>query len=303
MLLEKALPHVRAHRGKLFLVKIGGACVARPALVRAFAHQVAAVQTLGAHVVVVHGAGPQTDAHQRALGEEPRKVAGRRITTPIALRALQQATAEELNGALRTALEAEGVATVGGDAAQQQALIAARRPPVEIDGETVDFGAVGDVVSVRTEALFAALENDAVPVLCPPASDGRGGLLNVNADLAAAHIAIAMQAEKLVLLTEAPGVLANPDDASSLTSTLCLDELGQLEQQGALRGGMRVKIAAARLALTSGVANVHVVSGLHPDALLGELYTTHGSGTWITSAPQGLPAAAGAPGAPHGVLA
>ncbi len=294
MNLDRAIPHVRAHRGKRFVIKVGGACVAHPARVAAFAHQAAAVQALGAQVVVVHGAGPQTDALQRELGEEPRKVAGRRVTTPAALRALVRATREELNGALCAALTAEGARAVP---AAPDALVARRRPPVVVDGETVDFGAVGDVQDVDVAPLFAALEGDAIPVLGPPASDGNGGLLNVNADLAAAHLAVALRAEKLVLLTEAPGVLADPADPGSLTSALCLEDLAELEQAGALQGGMRVKAAATRLALEGGVPNVHVVSGLLPGALLGELYTTHGTGTWITRDPQGAaPAVAQAAG-------
>lgn len=291
--LAQAKDYLRAHRGALFVVKVGGACLDRPARLRVLAAELALVESLGPRLVVVHGAGPQTDALQRALGEEPRKLDGRRITTPNALRALRQATLGELNAELAAALDAEGVPALGVCAATGGILVARRRPPVPhpvAGGETVDFGLVGDLVSVSVDPLCALLDAGLVPVLSPPASDGAGGFLNVNADLAAARLAVGLGAKKLVLLTEVDGVLLDPADPSSLTSSLSLPELQELEASGALRGGMKVKAAAARLALEGGVPRVHVVSGIRAGALLRELYTTHGSGTMIAAEGPAVPA-------------
>lgn len=284
MNLRRAAPFLRRHRGRLFVVKVGGSSLERPATLAALAEEIALVEALGARLVVVHGSGPQTDALQRFLGEEPRKLDGRRVTTPVALRALRLATQGELAGELCAALVAHGARAVGVAAASGGILVAERRPPVVRAGEVVDFGLVGDVVSVDATALEALLAQGLVPVLAPPASDGAGGFLNVNADLAAAHVARALRADKLILVTDRGGILRDPQDAGSVISSLDLEGLAALERSGALRAGMHVKASAIRAALEGGVARVHVVSGLEPGALLGELYTTEGTGTLIERA-------------------
>jgi acetylglutamate kinase len=283
--LEKALPYLREHKGKLFVVKVGGECLGTPARVARLASELALVEALGPRLVVVHGAGPQTDALQRAAGEEPEKRGGRRITSPLALLALRHATLGELNPDLTGALGVHGTRAVGVCAATGGILVARRRPPVATPDGPVDFGEVGDVVSVDARPLQALVDAGCVPVLGPPASDGAGGMLNVNADLAAAHLALALGAEKLVLLTGVDGVLLDVDDPMSLASTLHDGELAELARDGALRGGMQVKAEAARLALQGGVPRVHVVSGTRPGALLGELFTVQGTGTLITCEP------------------
>jgi acetylglutamate kinase len=126
-------------------------------------------------------------------------------------------------------------------------------------------------------------------VVCPPAGDGAGGFLNVNADLTAAALAVALGAAKLVMLTGAPGILSNPNDPASLLSALSLAELDSLEEAGALKGGMRVKSAAIRAALYGGVGRVHVVSGGDEHSLLQELYTNKGAGTLVTREPERAP--------------
>jgi len=289
--LFRAAPHVRLHRGKTIVIKAGGGSIARAAALRQLARQVSVVQALGSRVVVVHGGGPQTDALQRMLGEEPRLVDGRRVTTPTALRALRMATAGELNGELVAALSAEGAPAIGVSGASAGLLLASRRPPMQTTEGLVDFGEVGDLRSVDPTPLLALLDDGFIPVVCPPAADGQGGFLNVNADLAAASIAVALAAAKLVLVTGAPGILANPEDSHSLASALSLAELDSMEESGALRGGMRVKAAAIRAALYGGVGRVHVVSGADPEALVRELYSNHGAGTLVTREPQIAPQA------------
>lgn len=284
-----AAPYVRLHRGKTMVVKIGGSSLAKPKLRRAIARQLAVVQAFGAHVVVVHGGGPQTGLVQETLGETPRVVDGRRVTSSTGLRALRWATAGELNGDLAAALQAEGGRAVGLCAGTGGVLEATRRPPMETTEGQVDFGEVGDVSSVDPRVLQTLVENGIVPVVCPPAGDGAGGFLNVNADIAAAAIAAGMGAAKLVLCTDRPGILGDPRDVQSLFSALSLSELDELERSGSFEGGMRVKSAAIRRALQSGVERVHVVSGIDPEALVGELFTTQGTGTLITLEPQTAP--------------
>jgi len=280
--LVRAAPHIAMHRGKTFVLKLGGEPLAQRPHRRALAQQIAAIHALGSRVVLVHGGGPQTDSVQRQLGEEPRMIGGKRVTTPLALRALCMATAGELHGQLLAELAAAGVPATGIAGASAGLLVAKKRPPVETEVGTVDFGAVGDLIGVDPLPLRALLDAGRLPVVCPPVSDGAGGLLNVNADFMAAAIACALGAQKLVLCTGAPGILTNPTDPASLVSALALDELAALEEGGQVRGGMKAKATAIRRAIEGGVRRVHVVSGLDPEALLCELYTNHGAGTLVT---------------------
>jgi acetylglutamate kinase len=287
--LFRAAPHVRLHRGRTFVIKAGGGTIAKAAAIRQFARQIAVVHALGARIVVVHGGGPQTDALQRMLGEEPRMVDGRRVTTTTAMRALRMATAGELNGEVVASLVAEGAPAIGVSGASAGVLLAKRRAPTRTSEGVVDFGEVGDIQSVDPAPLLALMDKGYIPVVCPPAGDGGGGFLNVNADLTAAALAVALGAAKLVMLTGAPGILSNPADASSLLSALSMAELDSLEEAGALKGGMRVKAAAIRAALYGGVGRVHVVSGGDEQALLQELYTNKGAGTLVTREPEKAP--------------
>jgi acetylglutamate kinase len=280
--LVRAAPHIALHRGKTFVIKLGGEPLAQRLHRRALARQIAAVHSLGSRVVLVHGGGPQTDSVQRALGEEPRLIGGKRVTTPLALRALCMATAGELHGELLAELAASGVPAAGLAGASAGLLVAKKRPPVQTEQGTVDFGAVGDLIGVDVVPLRALLEAGRLPVLSPPVSDGMGGLLNVNADFMAAAIAATLGAAKLVLVTGAPGILTDPNDPNSLVSALSLTELAELEAAGRVRGGMQAKATAIRRALEGGVGRVHVVSGVAEAALLIELYTNHGAGTLVT---------------------
>lgn len=288
--LVRAAPFVSLHRGATFVVKIGGGSLGREVLRRRFAEQIAVVTALGARVVVVHGGGPQTDDMQRLLGEEPKMVGGRRVTSSIALRALRLATVGGLNGDVVLALGAAGVPAIGVGAADAGMVRARRRPPVETDEGTIDFGHVGDVESVDARVLRVLLDQKVVPVVTPPAGDGDGGFLNVNADVLAAAIAIELDAAKLLLLTGEPGILEGPGGKGPPISALSLKGLRGLAASGTLAGGMKVKAAAIETALEGGVPRVHVVSGSDADALLRELYTTHGAGTLVTREPESAPA-------------
>jgi acetylglutamate kinase len=238
-------------------------------------------------VVVVHGGGPQTDELQRLLGDEPQKVDGRRVTTPTALRALRLATAGELQGDVVAALLSAGVGAVGLSGASL--VTASRRPPMKTSAGLIDLGEVGDVRQVDVAPLLALLAAGRMPVVSPPAGDGRGGFLNVNADLLAAELAAALGAAKLVFASGAPGILADPADRTTLLSVLSLRELDGLGAEGVLAAGMSVKAASIRAALEGGVERVHIVSGHEPDAILRELYTNHGAGTLVTRERQRAP--------------
>jgi acetylglutamate kinase len=302
--LTRALPYIRLYKGRAFVVKLGGAAASDPGALRALAEQVNVLREVGIKVVIVHGGGPQATALAGRLGVETRMVGGRRVTTPEALEAVVMA----VNGSVRTAVLAAcravdlpAIAVSGVDAGLVRAR---RRPPVEVDEgrgpEVVDFGEVGDVVAVRREPLDALLAAGYVPVVSPISADDDGRVLNVNADTVAAAVAVALDAEKLVFLTETPGILEDLADPSSMVSCVDLAGLDAMEARGALGGGMRPKVVAARAALASGVRRVHIVGFRQKFGLLMEVFTNEGAGTLIVRDLATLPAAEKGGGADAG---
>lgn len=279
--LREALPYVRLFKGKAFVVKAGGALLADAAATRDVLEQVDVLLHLGIRVVLAHGGGAQASTLSRALGSEPRFVAGRRVTDERALEAAVLTLNGEANTALLAACRALGIAAVGLSGVDSALVRARRRPPVAVDGATVDYGHVGDVVRVDPTVLDTLLASGVLPVVSPIAADDEGNLLNCNADGIAAALAVAMRAAKLVLLTDVPGLLERPEDPRSLVSYIDVEGLRVMRQRGLLAGGMGPKTAAIETALGGGVARAHLVSWRVPDGLLAELFTNEGSGTLV----------------------
>ena len=279
--LKGAAPYVRLYKGKVFVVKAGGAVFADGAGTRMLIEQIAILHHLGIRVVLVHGGGPQLDELQRSLGIEPRMVKGRRVTDARSI----DVTTMVLNGLINTRILATcrelGIDAVGLSGVDAGLVRARRRPPVEVDGETVDYGFVGDVAGIDVSVLLKQLEAGLMPVVSPLSSDADGCVLNINADTVAAGIGAALGAEKLILCTGAPGILEDLLDPSSLVSYTDLAGLAQLQSSGSLADGMLPKATAIESAIRGGVRRVHVISYRVPDSLLAEVFTNEGTGTLI----------------------
>lgn len=280
--LRAAVPYLRLFQGKTFVIKAGGVVVADRQRTAALMEQVGILHQLGIRVVVVHGGGNQATELAGKLGLATRFVQGRRVTDGPT----REVAIMTLNGRVNTSIVAAcrrlDVPAVGISGVDAGLVVARRRPPVEIDGEgEVDFGYVGDVVSVEARVLERILDDRFVPVVSPLSADEEGEVLNVNADVVAARLAMEMKAEKLILLTGAPGILADPEDPSSLVSYTDVKGLDALHRAGALEGGMLPKVTAIKDALTGGVARVHVISHKVRDSLLLEVFTNEGSGTLV----------------------
>ncbi len=281
--LKLAIPYIRLYQGKTFVIKAGGGAFADERTTIALLEQVEILHRLGVRVVLVHGGGPQASALATALGASVEFKAGRRVTDPVSL----DAATMVLNGAVNTQILAlcrrVGVPAVGLSGVDAGLIVARRRPPVEVDGETIDYGLVGDVIRVDPKVVLAQLDAGLVPVVSPISADEAGGLLNVNADTVAARLAVALSAEKLIVLTGAAGILEREEDAGSRISYTDLAGLAELNSKGALGAGMRPKAAAIEQALLQGVRRVHVISQTAPDALLREVFTNEGSGTLVVA--------------------
>jgi acetylglutamate kinase len=284
--LKSAAPYIRMYKGKVFVIKAGGAVFGDRESTRALIEQVAILHQVGIRTVLVHGGGPQLDSIQAALGIETRMVGGRRVTDEKSI----DATAMVLNGLINTRILAVcrelAIEAIGVSGVDAGLICAHKRPPVrspDAGGGMVDYGFVGDIDVVDTAALVKILDDGLMPVVSPLSADGHGTLLNVNADTVAAAIGASLAAEKLVLCTGAPGILERRDDPRSLVSYTDLKGLQRLHDQGSLADGMLPKVSAIENAIRGGVRRVHVISYKSPDSLLAEVFTNEGTGTLVVA--------------------
>ena len=284
--LRAAAPYIRMYKGKVFVVKAGGAVFGDADMTRALMEQIAILHYLGVRVVMVHGGGPQLTEVTEALGVPTRMVQGRRITDEKSI----DATSMVLNGLINTRilaicrdLDIDAVGLSGVDAGLVQAH---RRPPVRLrpgDTETVDFGFVGDIDRIDTNVIRKHFDNGLMPVISPLSADAKGQLLNINADTVAAAIGAALQAEKLILCTGAPGILENIADSGSVVSYTDLAGLKRMRDEGNIVDGMLPKAKAIEDAIRGGVRRVHVIGYRSPDSILAEVFTNEGTGTLIVA--------------------
>ncbi|MGZ5538003.1 MAG: acetylglutamate kinase, partial [Chthoniobacterales bacterium] len=274
--LKDAAKYVRAFRDKPFVVKIGGDILADAALRKSICGQLALLHGFAIPLVVVHGGAPLVNALCDRLDLTSTKVAGRRITSPEILEASKMALKGSAQMDLLSAMHAAGLHAVGLSGQDAEMLRAHRRAPVVVDGKMVDFGHVGDIDYADPKLLRHLIGGGYVPVVAPFTADANHEVLNTNADTVAASIAVALGVEKLFFVVKAPGLLSNPEDPSSLLPLVDLARVAELENSGAIQGGMRPKIAAARAALAGGVHSIHIVSGVLSDAILAEVFTNEG---------------------------
>jgi len=278
--LVEALPWLEAFRGALVVVKYGGNAMVDDELKLAFAQDIAFLRYVGLRPVVVHGGGPQIKAMLDRLGLESEFKAGLRVTTPEVMDVVRMVLTGQVGRELVGLLNQHGPLAVG-LSGEDGALFGARRRGVVVDGVEEDLGLVGDVVSVNTQAVVDLLDAGRIPVVSTiaPDLDHEGQVLNVNADTAAAALAVALGARKFVVLTDVEGVYAAWPDRSSLLSTLPLSQARELLTR--VDAGMIPKLEACIRAVEDGVPQAHVIDGREPHSLLLEVFTSEGIGTLI----------------------
>lgn len=279
--LRSAAPYIRMYKGKVFVIKASGGVFGDVTLTRMLIEQVAILHQVGIRVVLVHGGGPQLTRVQESLGIEPRIVAGRRVTDEKSI----EVTSMVLNGLVNTQIlgicREFDIAAVGVSGVDAGLVRAHKRPPVQVEGELVDYGYVGDIDLIDAKVLQQLLEDGLMPVVSPVSADEKGTLLNINADTVAAGIGAALKAEKLMLCTGAPGILESVDDPRSIISYTDLAGLQKLKEQGSLKDGMLPKAKAIEDAIRGGVRRVHVISYKSSDSILAEVFTNEGTGTLV----------------------
>lgn len=299
--LRTAIPYIRAYKGRVFVVKLGGRlCEPGPTLDN-IVEQLSLLYQVGIRIVVVHGGGDQLNALSERLGCKPNIVAGRRVTDDETLELAKMVFAGSVNTDIIAAFRGHGVSAIGMTGVDAGVVTVVKRPVRSVTdpstGKTqdVDFGHVGDVTHVAADPLRHQLAGGLVPVIGSLAADEAGNVYNVNADTLASRIATALGAAKYFLLTTVDGVLRDVRDPSTLCSWLDIAQLQNLIDSGVIAGGMLPKLAACVDALKGGVSRVHIVNGTQPDTLLSEIFTNEGCGTLIVSQRDNAKQAADAP--------
>lgn len=280
--LIEALPYIQSFQAKPVVIKMGGAGMDDEKLMGAVLRDIVFMRVVGMHPVIVHGGGPYITRAMAKSGLTPRFVHGLRVTDEATLAIAEKVLLTEVNLQLVHGLEKHG-----GKAAPLHVRLApfmrARRKQFEPKegGPAVDLGYVGTIEHVERSYLEELCQVGRVPVVAPMALGPDGELLNVNADEAAAKIAISLQAEKLVFFTNVPGVLRDPDNPSSLFSTLHEKDVETLIDEGVISGGMLPKVRSCLVAVHNGVRKGHIVDTGVPHSLLLEIFTDRGIGTQI----------------------
>lgn len=281
--LAEALPWLQRFHGATVVIKYGGNAMLDDQLKRAFAQDMVFLRLAGLRPIVVHGGGPQINAMLDRLGIAGEFRGGLRVTTPETIDVVRMVLFGQVGRELVGLINAHGPFAVGISGEDAQLFTAVRRAAT-VEGEQIDVGLVGDVVTVNPSAVLDIVGAGRIPVVSGLAPDAGGVVHNINADTAAAALAIALGAEKLVMLTDVEGLYADWPDRSSLLSELTADRLERLLP--ALSAGMVPKMEACLRAVRGGVPRAHVIDGRVAHSVLLEVFTTEGVGTMVLPAPQ-----------------
>jgi len=277
--LLEALPFMREHGGRVIVLKYGGAAMDSAGLAATFAEDVMLLQSVGIKPVIVHGGGPAVTQLSERLGIETTFVDGLRVTDAATLDVATMVLAGKLNTDVVASLVAGGVNAVGLSGVDGRLLLARKQ-------EAPDLGFVGEVVHVHADVLATLIDRAFVPVVASIAIDEHGQAYNVNADVVASELAIALDAEKLVYLNDVPGLIGPTGDLLSELSAKQASDL--LATPGVIDGGMIPKVESAVRALQAGVGKVHLVDGRVEHAIVLELFTPEGVGTMVTPDAEGI---------------
>ena len=276
--LAGALPWLKRYHGKIVVVKYGGNAMTDDSLKRAFAEDIAFLRFAGFKPVVVHGGGPQISAMLDRLGIESEFRGGLRVTTPEAMDVVRMVLVGQVQRELVGLINSHGPLAVG-LSGEDAGLFTAEPTNTIVDGEEVDLGLVGEVADVRPESVLDLIEAGRIPVVSSVAPDTAGRVHNVNADTAAAALAVALEAEKLLVLTDVEGLYADWPASDDVVKEISPEALEAL--MPSLASGMVPKMAACLAAVRGGVSRATVVDGREPHAVLLELFTDEGVGTQV----------------------
>jgi acetylglutamate kinase len=279
--LIEAQSYIRTFRDRLTVIKLGGSAMEDPESLRATLQDVVFMETVGMRPILVHGGGKAIDRAMAEAGLQPRKVQGRRFTDDDTLAIVVRVLLQEICADIETQIRKLGGRAVGPRVGSLQYLFGEKMLLPGADGQPIDLGRVGRVTRMDTDLIRNFCAGGVVPIIPSVALDGAGGWLNINADTAAAAVAAQLHAEKLVLLTDTPGILLDRKDEATLMRSLDAGQCQDLMARGIIDEGMIPKVEACLEGLQAGVAKTHIIDGRLRHSLLLEIYTDRGVGTEI----------------------
>ncbi len=272
-ILTQALPYIKQYVDKVVVIKYGGNAMIDETLKQQVMEDIALLWLIGVKVVLIHGGGPEISDMMKKLGKQPEFVNGLRVTDKETVDIVQMVLAGKVNKSLVTLLQMKGGHAVG--------LSGMDGGIIEAKIKDERLGYVGEITKVRSQPITDLLEKNYIPVISTVASDRQGNVYNINGDTAAAYIAGAMGAERLIMMTDVAGILRDKDDPSTLIPKVTVSDAKKLYDEGIVSGGMIPKVDCCIEAINAGVKNVTIMDGRIPHAILMELLTDEGAGTMV----------------------
>lgn len=280
--LIEALPFIQKYRGQLFVIKYGGSAMEDEHTVERLLRDVVFLEAVGINPVLIHGGGKAITSRMRDAGIKARFVNGLRVTCEASIRIVEEVLSGVINPKIVETINEFGGKAIG---IPGKEVFQVTKLPLQQDekGEQVDLGFVGEVVGVTLEKIKKAVDEEIVPVISPIGRDEAGAIYNINADTAAGAVAAALGAAKMIYLSDVPGIMRDPKQEESLISTLSINDVNGLIDEGIIAGGMIPKVASAMSAIEQGVKKVHFIDGRIQHSLLLEVFTNTGVGTEIVA--------------------
>lgn len=287
-ILVEALPYIKKFHKKKIMIKYGGHAMIDAQAKSSTARDTVLLKYVGMKPIVVHGGGPEISRSMNKLGKEPQFIEGLRVTDQETMDIVKMVLVGKINTEIVANIGIHGGKGVGLSGKDNQLLMARKRAPQVIvnnktgEEKTVDLGLVGEIESINPEIIDVLTSNDYIPIISPIGVDERGNTLNLNADTVAGDLASNIDAEKLIILTDVPGILQDPDDPESLIKKVNVNETLELIDQGIVKDGMLPKVLTCINAIQNGVSSAHIIDGRIKHSILLEIFTKMGIGTMIT---------------------
>lgn len=283
--LIEALPYIKEFYGKTVVIKYGGHAMSSDELKRAVMQDVTLMKFVGMNPVVVHGGGPEINSMLKRLGIASSFVQGLRVTDDETMKVVEMVLVGKVNKEIVSLINSCGGSALGISGKDGRLITATRKKVVQKDKdgqeENLDLGYVGDVASINPTIIHSVIDQGYIPVIAPIGADENGDTYNINADYVASEVAIALKADKFVLLTDVEGIYQDPENLSEIISSLKLSEIPPLIETGIIAGGMIPKIECCARALESGVEKAHIIDGRLAHSILLEIFTRKGIGTEV----------------------
>ena len=279
-ILVKALPFIKKYHNKTIVIKYGGSAMVNPVAREQFIQDVVLMKYVGINPVIVHGGGPEINEMLQKIGKESKFVAGNRVTDEETMEIVEMVLSGKVNKGIVSDINKYGGKAVG-LSGKDGNMVFVEKKFVEVDGEKVDIGFVGEIKEINTEVIKLLEINDAIPVISSIGVDKNGKTYNINADYVAGAIAGKLQADRLIFLTDVDGILLDYNDKQTLIDEIDVEKVNDLIERGIISGGMLPKVTTCLDAIENGVENVVILNGKLEHSVILELFTVEGAGTLI----------------------